>query len=231
MAGARILVVDDERPVTDLLTTTLRFEGFEAEVAASGAAALRAAEATRPDLVLLDVMLPDLDGFEVQRRLAAGGARVPVIFLTARRAAEDRLRGLTIGADDYVTKPFRPEELVARIRAVLRRTRREAPARPVLRYADLELDEDAREVRRRGREIALTPTERNLLRHLLANPERVLSKAQILDRVWHYDFRGDSNVVETCVSSLRRKVDREPERLIHTVRGFGYVLRRPHPAG
>ncbi len=227
-APARILVVDDEDSITLLLSTALRYEGFAVETAAAGLPALAAAEEFRPDLVLLDVMLPDLDGFEVQRRLSAGGRRLPVIFLTARRETEDRVRGLTIGADDYVTKPFSLEELIARVRAVLRRTREDNPGGERLVYEDLELDEDTREVRRAGRLVELTPTEFNLLRYLMANAGRVVSKAQILDHVWHYDFGGDSNVVETYISYLRKKVDRGADMpLIQTVRGFGYSLRRP----
>ena len=223
---ARILVVDDEESITQLLCTALRYEGFETASAATGKEALREADAFRPDLVLLDVMLPDLDGFEVHRRLTSTAQpRLPVVFLTARRETDDRVRGLTIGADDYVTKPFSLEELIARVRAVLRRTRGgERPGR--LTYADLELDDETREVRRAGRPIELTPTEFSLLRYLLANAGRVLSKAQILDHVWNYDFGGDSNVVETYISYLRKKVDREGEPLIQTVRGFGYSLRR-----
>jgi two-component system OmpR family response regulator len=225
-AGAKILVVDDEDSITQLLCTALRYEGFETASAASGREALTAAASFRPDLVLLDVMLPDLDGFEVHRRLTGGSAeRMPVVFLTARRDTDDRIRGLTIGADDYVVKPFSLEELIARVRAVLRRTRAASEERTRLVFEDLELDEDTREVRRGGRLIELTPTEFSLLRYLLANSGRVLSKAQILDHVWNYDFGGDSNVVETYISYLRKKIDRSGEPLIHTMRGFGYSLR------
>jgi two-component system OmpR family response regulator len=224
---ARILVVDDEESITQLLCTALRYEGFETASAATGKEALREADAFRPDLVLLDVMLPDLDGFELHRRLTGTAQpRLPVVFLTARRETDDRVRGLTIGADDYVTKPFSLEELIARVRAVLRRTRGEDGASTTLVFDDLELDDERREVRRGGRQIELTPTEFSLLRYLLANAGRVLSKAQILDHVWNYDFGGDSNVVETYISYLRKKVDREGEPLIQTVRGFGYSLRR-----
>jgi two-component system OmpR family response regulator len=172
-------------------------------------------------------MLPDLDGFEVQRRLVERGQRVPVLFLTARDATEDKIRGLTIGADDYVTKPFSLEELIARVRAVLRRARGSAPQEGRLQFSDLEMDEDTHEVWRGGRAIDLTATEFNLLRFLLANPRRVLSKGQILDHVWNYDFGGDSSIVETYISYLRKKVDVDGPRLIHTVRGVGYVLRLP----
>ncbi len=226
-AGARILVVDDEDSITQLLCTALRYEGFETASAATGREALTAAASFRPDLVLLDVMLPDLDGFEVHRRLTGTTAeRLPVVFLTARREADDRVRGLTIGADDYVVKPFSLEELIARVRAVLRRTRGVGEQeRRRLVFEDLELDEDTREVRRGGRLIELTPTEFSLLRYLLTNAGRVLSKAQILDHVWNYDFGGDSNVVETYISYLRKKIDPGGEPLIHTMRGFGYSLR------
>jgi two-component system, OmpR family, response regulator len=231
--GLRVLVVDDEPNISDLVATVLRYEGFRVEVADSGRRALAAAADFDPALIVLDVMLPDLDGFEVHRRLTAEGRAAPVLFLTARDATEDKVRGLSLGADDYVTKPFSLEELVARVRAILRRT---APAREdhehsILRYADLEMDEDAHEVRRAGEPIDLTATEYNLLRYLLLNPRRVLSKGQILDHVWHYDFRGDANVVETYVSYLRRKVDRFEPHLIQTVRGAGYVLREPRRAG
>lgn len=224
--GARILVVDDEDSITQLLCTALRYEGFETASAATGREALTQAAAFRPDLVLLDVMLPDLDGFEVHRRLTGGSSdRLPVVFLTARRETDDRIRGLTIGADDYVVKPFSLEELIARVRAVLRRTRAADEPRRRMVFEDLELDEETREVRRAGRLIELTPTEFSLLRYLLGNAGRVLSKAQILDHVWNYDFGGDSNVVETYISYLRKKIDRSGEPLIHTMRGFGYSLR------
>ncbi len=223
---ARILVVDDEESITQLLCTALRYEGFETASAANGREALTAAASMRPDLVLLDVMLPDMDGFELHRRLTSTSTpRMPVVFLTARRDTDDRVRGLTIGADDYVVKPFSLEELVARVRAVLRRTRGDEPAGGRLVYEDLELDEESREVRRAGRLVELTPTEFGLLRYLLANAGRVLSKAQILDHVWNYDFGGDSNVVETYISYLRKKIDTTGEPLIQTVRGFGYSLR------
>ena len=223
---ARVLVVDDEESITQLVSTVLRYEGFQVETAGDGGAAVKLARAFQPDIVVLDVMLPDLDGFEVYRRLANGSARVPVLFLTARDSTEDRVHGLTLGADDYVGKPFSLEELVARVRAVLRRTRDGHDDGAVLRYADLELDEEAHEVTRGGRLIELTPTEFNLLRYLLANAGRVVSKAQILDHVWRYDFGGDSSVVETYISYLRKKVDGGgDEPLIQTVRGFGYSLR------
>nr|WP_281426208.1 response regulator transcription factor [Miltoncostaea oceani] len=225
-AEARVLVVDDEESIVQLLCTALRYEGFATASAASGREALTQAAEFRPDLVLLDVMLPDIDGFEVHRRLSGATAgRLPVVFLTARRETDDRVRGLTIGADDYVVKPFSLEELIARVRAVLRRTRGEHDAARRLAFEDLELDEETREVRRGGRLVELTPTEFSLLRYLMVNAGRVLSKAQILDHVWNYDFGGDSNVVETYISYLRKKIDRDGEPLIHTVRGFGYALR------
>ena len=224
VAEGRVLVVDDEESIIQLLCTALRYEGFEVDSSDTGRGALQKVETFRPDLLLLDVMLPDLDGFEVQRRLPDGPGRLPVVFLTARRDTEDRVRGLTIGADDDVTKPFSLEEVIARVRAVLRRTKGASDQRR-LQYADLELDEDLHEVRRGGATIELTPTEFNLLRYLLANAGRVLSKPQILDHVWHYDFGGDANVVETYISYLRKKIDVRGEPLIQTVRGVGYSLR------
>jgi two-component system OmpR family response regulator len=227
VAEARVLVVDDESNITDLVGTALRYVGFEVATAATGREALERARAFRPELIVLDVMLPDLDGFEVTRRLRGEGLRIPVLFLTARDATEDKVAGLTLGGDDYVTKPFSLEELVARVRAVLRRTGAgETPARLV--FADLELDEDTHEVFRAGEPVPVTPTEFKLLRYLMVNARRVLSKAQILDHVWEYDFGGDANVVETYISYLRKKVDRVEPRLIHTVRGVGYTLRLPH---
>lgn len=225
--GLRILVVDDEESITDLLATALRYEHFVVEVAHSGRQALRAVSSFRPDLIVLDVMLPDWDGFEVTKRLADQRERAPVLFLTARDATSDRVRGLTLGGDDYVTKPFSLEELVARIRAILRRTRESADRGARLVFSDLEMDDDLHQVRRAGRTIDLTATEYNLLRFLLANAPRVLTKPQILDRVWNYDFGGDGNVVETYISYLRKKIDRDGPPLIHTVRGVGYCLRLP----
>jgi two-component system OmpR family response regulator len=224
---ARILVVDDEDAIVQLVTTVLRYEGFEVESAADGRAALRMAERFQPELIVLDVMLPDLDGFEVYRRLAAGPRPVPVLFLTAKDEAADRVRGLTLGADDYVGKPFSLEEVVARVRAILRRTRgQQQDESSTLRYHDLSIDEDAHEVRRGDRLIHLTPTEYNLLHYLLLNAGKVVSKAQILDHVWRYDFGGDSSVVETYVSYLRKKIDNGGDvPLIRTVRGFGYAIR------
>jgi two-component system OmpR family response regulator len=227
VAEARVLVVDDEPNITDLVGTALRYVGFEVAIANTGREALERARAFRPELIVLDVMLPDLDGFEVTRRLRGEGLRIPVLFLTARDATEDKVTGLTLGGDDYVTKPFSLEELVARVRAVLRRTGvGETPARLV--FADLELDEDTHEVFRAGEPVPVTPTEFKLLRYLMVNARRVLSKAQILDHVWEYDFGGDANVVETYISYLRKKVDRVEPRLIHTVRGVGYTLRLPN---
>jgi two-component system, OmpR family, response regulator len=225
--SAKVLVVDDESNITDLVATALRYEGFEVGVAHDGHEALASVDRFRPDLIVLDVMLPDLDGFEVQRRLLDRGRPTPVVFLTARDATEDKVRGLTIGGDDYITKPFSLDELVARIRSVLRRVQGALPAADRLRFADLEMDEDAHEVWRGDRAIELTATEFSLLRFLLMNPRRVLSKAQILDHVWHYDFGGDPAIVETYISYLRKKVDGVEPHLIHTVRGVGYVLRLP----
>jgi two-component system OmpR family response regulator len=227
---ARLLVVDDEPNIVELLATSLRFAGFEVATAMTGNDAVRSVERHRPDLVLLDVMLPDIDGFVVLRRLRDGRDHLPVLFLTARDANDDKVTGLTLGGDDYVTKPFSLEEVVARIRAVLRRTRADGDERPGrLVVADLELDDDSHEVWRGGREITLSPTEFNLLRYLMVNAGRVLSKAQILDHVWSYDFDGDANIVESYISYLRRKLG-EPS-LIHTVRGVGYVLRPPRDGG
>ncbi|GAB1640240.1 response regulator transcription factor [Krasilnikovia sp. MM14-A1259] len=227
---ARVLVVDDEPNISALLSATLRLVEFDVRVADSGHGALAAVEDFDPDLVVLDVMLPDLDGLAVARRLRATGRQVPVLFLTARDGVEDRISGLSAGADDYVTKPFSLEEVVLRIRAILRRTQSEPDPSPdtgVLRYADLELDDDAHEVRRGGRLIDLSPTEFNLLRYLMINAGRVVSKAQILDRVWRYDFGGDGRIVESYVYYLRRKIDKVGAPLIHTVRGVGYALRLP----
>ncbi|WP_250446383.1 response regulator transcription factor [Actinotalea sp. C106] len=233
---ARLLVVDDEPTIRELLTTSLRFAGFEVHGAADGASALTLIRDVEPDLVVLDVMLPDMDGFTVTRRMREQGRRVPVLFLTARDDTSDKVTGLTVGGDDYVTKPFSLEEVVARIRAVLRRARTDDAAQDdgVLRLADLELDEDSHEVRRAGRTIDLSPTEFALLRYLLLNAGRVLSKAQILDHVWQYDWGGDGSIVESYISYLRRKIDRTGgdgdaplAPLIHTKRGVGYVLRLP----
>jgi two-component system OmpR family response regulator len=226
--AGRVLVVDDEPNICALLSATLRLTGFDVRVASGGQEALIASAEFEPDLVILDVMLPDLDGLEVAQRLRAAGQPVPVLFLTARDAVEDRISGLAVGGDDYVTKPFNLEEVVLRIRAILRRSG-VGSAQPAdsgaLRYADLELDDEAHEVRRGGRLIDLSPTEFNLLRYLMTNAGRVVSKAQILDRVWNYDFGGDGRIVESYVYYLRRKIDKLGPPLIHTVRGVGYSLR------
>ena len=225
---ARILVVDDEPNITELVSMALRYEGFEVDVASDGRSALARAATFRPHLMVLDVMLPDVDGFGVLKRIRADGQPVSVVFLTARDATEDKVNGLTLGGDDYVTKPFSVEELVARVRAVLRRTGNGPGAGSSrLTFADLELDEDTREVWRGDEPIELTATEFKLLRYLMLNARRVLSKAQILDHVWQYDFGGDANVVETYISYLRKKIDKVEPRLIHTVRGVGYTLRVP----
>jgi two-component system OmpR family response regulator len=226
----RVLVVDDEQNITELIATAMRYEGFDVQTAATGRQALDAISTFRPHLVLLDVMLPDLDGFEVARRVRQEGRRVPIVFLTAKDATEDKVRGLTLGGDDYVTKPFSLEELLARVRAVLRRVSDSEEAGSKLVFSDLELDEETREVFRGSRSIELTPTEFKLLRYLMMNPRRVISKAQILDYVWEYDFGGDANVVETYISYLRKKVDVEAPSLIHTIRGAGYSLRIPATA-
>jgi len=227
---ARVLVVDDEASIRALLSATLRLTGFEVRVASGGQEALSAAAEFAPDLVVLDVMMPDLDGFQVAQGLRASGQPVPVLFLTARDSVEDRISGLTVGADDYVAKPFSLEEVVLRIRAILRRSlgeNQQLVDGGLLRFADLEMDEDAHEVRRAGKLVDLSPTEFNLLRYLLTNAGRVVSKAQILDRVWSYDFGGDGRIVESYVYYLRRKIDKWDPPLIHTVRGVGYALRLP----
>jgi two-component system OmpR family response regulator len=222
----RALVVDDEPTLAELLSTALRYEGWQVEHALTGQAAITQARALEPDVILLDVMLPDLSGLEVLRRIRATHPHVPVLFLTAKDAVEDRIAGLTAGGDDYVTKPFSLEEVVARLRALLRRAgavseREEA----VLVVGDLRMDEDAHEVSRDGVDIRLTATEFELLRYFMRNPRRVLSKAQILDRVWQYDFGGQANIVELYVSYLRRKIDKGREPMLHTLRGVGYVLK------
>lgn len=224
---AKLLVVDDEPNILELLATSLRFTGFEVVTAANGREALEKAETENPDLAVLDVMMPDLDGFTVVRKLRSAGRLFPVLFLTAKDDTEDKVTGLTVGGDDYVTKPFSLDEVVARIRAVLRRTQQSELDDSRLRVGDLVLDDDAHEVFRGDREIDLSPTEFKLLRYLMLNPNRVLSKAQILDHVWEYDFNGDASIVESYISYLRRKIDNMPDQtpLIHTKRGVGYLLR------
>lgn len=222
----RVLVVDDEANLTELLAMAMRYEGWKIESAGTGSSAVRAAKEFRPDAVVLDMMLPDFDGLEVLRRLRDDDPTLPVLFLTARDAVEDRVAGLTAGGDDYVTKPFSLEEVVARVRALLRRTVVLAEeSSSMLVVGDLTLDEDSHEVTRAGEEITLTATEFELLRYLMRNPKRVLSKAQILDRVWHYDFGGQANVVELYISYLRKKIDAGHAPMIHTMRGAGYVLK------
>jgi two-component system OmpR family response regulator len=225
----RILVVDDENSISELIATSLKFVGFDVRTAASGAQALQIAEEFKPHALILDVMLPDQNGFDVCRQIRSEGHNIGVLFLTAKDSVEDKIAGLTVGGDDYVTKPFSLEELVARLRALLRRT----GATEVLaddekiRFADLELDEATHEVRRAGKMVDLSPTEFLLLRYLMINADRVVSKSQILDHVWQYDFRGDMGIVETYVSYLRKKIDIFQPPLIHTVRGVGYRLRLP----
>jgi len=222
----RVLVVDDEPALAELVSMALRLEGWDVSCASDGLGAVRVARDFRPDVVVLDVMLPDIDGLEVLRRMRADTPRLPVLFLTARDAVEDRIAGLTAGGDDYVTKPFSLEEVALRLRALLRRTGvTEAGAGATLVVGDLTLDEDSREVRRAGEAVELTATEFELLRYLMRNPRRVLSKAQILDRVWHYDFGGQANIVELYISYLRKKVDAGRSPMIHTMRGAGYVLK------
>ena len=227
--GVKVLVVDDEPNIVELLTVSLRFQGFEVESVNSGAEALKVAREFRPDAYILDVMMPGMDGFELLSKLRADGLDGPVLFLTAKDAVEDRIHGLTIGADDYVTKPFSLEEVITRLRVILRRghVTDDADSDSTLRYADLTLNDDTHEVTKSGEIIDLSPTEFNLLRYLMLNAEVVLSKAKILDNVWHYDFGGDGNVVESYISYLRRKlaVEGASGELIHTKRGVGYILR------
>ena len=227
----RVLVVDDEENIAELLRMALRYEGWEVEVALTGSKAVSTAKTQRPDAVVLDMMLPDFDGMEVLRRMRTDQPDVPVLFLTARDSVEDRVAGLTAGGDDYVTKPFSLEEVVARLRALMRRSgAQQATTSSLLVVGDLTVDEDSREVTRGGEEITLTATEFELLRFLMRNPRRVLSKAQILDRVWNYDFGGQANVVELYISYLRKKIDAGREPMIHTMRGAGYVLKPTEPA-
>jgi two-component system OmpR family response regulator len=226
-ATHRVLVVDDEPNIVDVIGMALRYQGFDVETAGTGAQALSAVSAFKPHIIVLDVMLPDMEGFNVAERLGAQRARVPIVFLTARDATHDKIRGLTLGGDDYVTKPFSLEELVARIRSILRRAGLAEPESSRLMFEDLELDEDAHEVTRAGAPIELTATEYRLLRYLMLNPRRVLSRPQLLEHVWQYDFGGDARILETYISYLRKKLDAHGPSLIHTVRGVGYVLRPP----
>jgi two-component system, OmpR family, response regulator len=223
----RVLVVDDEPNLLEVVTMALRFQGFTVETAANGRDALAAVSRFKPHLMVLDVMLPDMEGFDVAERLGAQRAGVPIIFLTARDATEDKIRGLSGGGDDYMTKPFSLEELVARIRTILRRTGQAAPESGRLVFEDLEMDEESREVTRSGRAIELTATEYRLLRYLMLNPRRVMTRAQLLDHVWNYDFGGDGRVLETYISYLRKKLDSQGPPLIRTVRGVGYALQAP----
>ena len=226
---ARVLVVDDEPNIVELLSASLRFVGFDVATAADGVQALDVARSFRPDLLVLDVMMPGMDGFGLLRRLRDDGVRSPVLFLTARDSVEDKITGLTLGGDDYVTKPFSLEEVVARIRSVLRRSGAlaELPSSSRMTFADIELDDDTHEVWKAGEPVGLSPTEFTLLRYLMINAGTVLSKPRILDHVWNYDFGGEVNVVESYVSYLRRKIDTTEPRLLHTLRGVGYVLRQP----
>jgi two-component system OmpR family response regulator len=225
--GHRVLVVDDEPNIVDVVSMALRFQGFSVESAGTGAEAVSTVGSFHPHLIVLDVMLPDMEGFEVARRLGAQHARVPIIYLTARDATEDKIRGLSLGGDDYVTKPFSLEELIARIRSILRRTGLAEPESSRLVFEDVELDEDAHEVRRGDAIVDLTATEYRLLRYLMLNPRRVLTRVQLLEHVWEYDFGGDARVLETYISYLRKKLDAHGPSLIHTVRGVGYALRQP----
>jgi two-component system, OmpR family, response regulator len=223
----RVLVVDDEPNIVDVVSMALRHHRFEVETAATGRDALELTRRRPADVMVLDVMLPDMEGFEVAQRLLSEHAGVPILFLSARDSTADRVHGLTTGGDDYVTKPFSLEELIARVRNLVRRTRTLDESSGALRFADLELDEDTFEVSRAGRPIDLTVTEFRLLRYLMINPRRVLTRAQLLDHVWSYDFGGDARVLETYISYLRKKVDADAQPLLHTVRGVGYVLRLP----
>jgi len=226
-SGQRVLVVDDEPNLAEVVTMALRFQGFDVQTAGTGREALAAVSRFKPHLMVLDVMLPDMEGFEVASRLGAQRAGVPIIFLTARDATEDKVRGLSGGGDDYMTKPFSLEELVARIRTILRRTGQATPESSRLVFEDLELDEESREVTRAGELIELTATEYRLLRYLMLNPRRVMTRAQLLDHVWNYDFGGDGRVLETYISYLRKKLDAHGPSLIKTVRGVGYGLQAP----
>jgi len=226
-SGTRVLVVDDEPNLAEVVTMALRFNGFTVETAASGREALAAVSSFKPHLMVLDVMLPDMEGFDVAARLGAQRAGLPIIFLTARDATEDKLRGLTGGGDDYITKPFSLEELVARIRTILRRAGQADAESVRLVFEDLELDEESHEVTRAGAPIELTATEYRLLRYLMLNPRRVMTRAQLLDHVWNYDFGGDGRVLETYISYLRKKLDAHGPSLIRTVRGVGYALQAP----
>jgi two-component system OmpR family response regulator len=226
-AGHRVLVVDDEPNIVDVIQMALRYQGFDVESAGNGAEAIAAVSSFKPELIVLDVMLPDMEGFDVAKRIGGQQARVPIIYLTARDATEDKIRGLTLGGDDYMTKPFSLEELVARIRSILRRTGAAGADSSRLVFEDLELDDDAYEVTRAGHPIDLTATEYRLLRYLMLNPRRVLTRTQLLEHVWDYDFGGDARVLETYVSYLRKKLDAHGPPLIHTVRGVGYALRQP----
>lgn len=223
----RVLVVDDERSLTDLLKMSLRYEGWDVRTASDGRTAIAAAREFRPDAIVLDIMLPDIDGLEVLKRVRADGSEVPVLFLTAKDSLDDRIAGLTAGGDDYVTKPFSLEEVIARLRALIRRSSFGISQAhdPVIRVGDLVLNEDSYEVSRDGDPIELTATEFELLRFLMRNPRRVLSKAQILDRVWSYDYDGKASVVEIYISYLRKKIDAGRDPMIHTVRGAGYMIK------
>lgn len=226
--AVKVLVVDDEANISDLIKVSLKFQGFDVETADNGTDALALAQSYQPDAFILDVMMPGMDGFTLLNKLREQGNDAPVLFLTAKDGVEDRIHGLTIGADDYVTKPFSLEEVITRLRVILRRIGpEENKASSVISYEDISLDDDMHEVTKGGKIIDLSPTEFKLLRYFMVNAEVVLSKSKILDHVWNYDFGGDGNVVESYVSYLRRKIDTEEPRLIHTVRGVGYVLRKP----
>ena len=224
----KVLVVDDEDNISDLIKVSLKFQGFDVETADNGQTALEIAETYRPDAFILDVMMPGMGGFTLLNKLREAGHDAPALFLTAKDGVEDRIHGLTIGADDYVTKPFSLEEVITRLRVILRRVAKDdSEESSLITYEDITLDDDMHEVTKAGEVVDLSPTEFQLLRYLMVNAEVVLSKSKILDHVWNYDFGGDGNVVESYVSYLRRKIDTKEPRLIHTVRGVGYVLRKP----
>ena len=227
MAKTKVLVVDDETNIRDLLSTSLRFAGFDVQTAANGAQALSLVQELEPDIILLDVMLPDMNGFSITKKLRSSQVQIPILFLTARDETEDKITGLTVGGDDYLTKPFSLDEVVARIQAILRRTKAIDAEPSMIDAGAIQINQDAHEVLVEGKPVDLSPTEYKLLRFLVINADRVLTKAQILDHVWQYDFRGDAGIVETYISYLRKKIDIYEPPLIHTVRGVGYRLRMP----
>lgn len=224
--ATRVLVVDDEESIREILTMALKMHGYQIQTAATGYDALRLVQSFAPDIIVLDIMLPDIDGFEVAKRLGSRDSRVPIMYLTARDETQDKIRDLSLGGDDYMTKPFSLEEMVARLQAILRRSGQQTPASAIMTFDDIEMDEDAHEVRRDGQLVPLTQTEYRLLRYFLLNPRIALTKNQLLEHVWQYDFNGDARVLETYVSYLRKKLDKHGPPVIQTVRGIGYALRQ-----